>query len=57
MSNSLNPEQQLQSILHDVKVGRDLITGDISQKILNLFVIVHQPNSFIPKSTPYNEWH
>lgn len=57
MSDSQSPEQQLQSLLNDVKVGRDLITGDISQKIekiLNLFVIVHQPNTFIPKTTPYN---
>ncbi len=37
----------------NISVGGNLTTGDISQ-ILNLFVIVHQPNSFIPKSTPYN---
>ena len=53
MSDSPNPEQQLQSILKNISVGGNLTTGDISQ-ILNLFVIVHQPNSFIPKSTPYN---
>jgi hypothetical protein len=53
MSDSQNPEQLLQSILKNVSVGGNLTTGDISQ-ILNLFVIVHQPKTFIPKSTPYN---
>ena len=53
MSNFQSPEQQLQSILKNISVEGNLTTGDISQ-ILNLFVIVHQPNSFIPKSTPYN---
>jgi len=43
----------LQSILKNISVEGNLTTGDISQ-ILNLFVIVQQPNSFIPKSTPYN---
>lgn len=53
MSDSQNPEQQLQSTLKNISVGGNLTTGDISQ-ILNLFVIVHQPNTYIPKSTPYN---
>ncbi|MEM9276917.1 MAG: NB-ARC domain-containing protein, partial [Cyanobacteria bacterium P01_F01_bin.143] len=53
MSDAKTSEQQLQSILKNISVGGNLTTGDISQ-ILNLFVIVHQPNSFIPKSTPYN---
>ena len=48
-----SPEKKLQSILKNISVGGNLTTGDISQ-ILNLFVIVHQPNTFIPKSTPYN---
>lgn len=52
MSDSPSPEQQLQNILKNISVGGNLTTGDISQ-ILN-FVVVQQPNTFIPKSTPYN---
>jgi hypothetical protein len=53
MSDRLSPEQVLQSILQNVQVGGNLTTGDINQ-ILNLLVIVKQPDSFKPTGIPHN---
>ncbi|MEH2320876.1 tetratricopeptide repeat protein, partial [Nostoc sp.] len=53
MSDRPNPEEILQSILQNVQVGGNLTTGDITQ-ILNLLVIIPQPESFKPKEIPHN---
>jgi tetratricopeptide (TPR) repeat protein len=53
MSDRQSPEQVLQSILKDIQVGGNLTTGDINQ-ILNLLVIVKQPDSFNPTGIPQN---
>jgi hypothetical protein len=53
ISDRLSPEQVLQSILQNVQVGGNLTTGDINQ-ILNLLVIVKQPDSFKPTGIPHN---
>ncbi|MEG4308919.1 MULTISPECIES: NB-ARC domain-containing protein [unclassified Microcoleus] len=53
MSDRLSPEQVLQSILQNVQVGGNLTTGDINQ-ILNLLVIVKQPDSFKQTGIPHN---
>ena len=53
MSDRQSPEQVLQSILKDIQVGGNLTTGDITQ-ILNLLVIVKQPDSFKPTGIPHN---
>jgi tetratricopeptide (TPR) repeat protein len=53
MSDRQSPEQVLQSILKDIQVGGNLTTGDINQ-ILNLLVIVKQPDSFKPTGIPHN---
>ena len=53
MSDRQTPEQVLQSILKDIQVGGNLTTGDITQ-ILNLLVIVKQPDSFKPTGIPHN---
>ncbi|MEQ8464201.1 NB-ARC domain-containing protein [Coleofasciculus sp. E1-EBD-02] len=52
-SDRQTPEQVLQSILKDIQVGGNLTTGDITQ-ILNLLVIVKQPDSFKPTGIPHN---
>ncbi|MDZ8106042.1 MAG: tetratricopeptide repeat protein [Nostoc sp. DedQUE12a] len=53
MSEHPSPEEILQSILRNVQVGGNLTTGDITQ-ILNLLVIIQQPEVFKPKETPQN---
>ncbi|MGF1986879.1 MAG: tetratricopeptide repeat protein [Nostoc sp. ZfuVER08] len=53
MSENRSPEEILQSILRNVQVGGNLTTGDITQ-ILNLLVIIQQPEVFKPKETPQN---
>ncbi|QIR36611.1 tetratricopeptide repeat protein [Tolypothrix sp. PCC 7910] len=53
MSEHRSPEEILQSILRNVQVGGNLTTGDITQ-ILNLLVIIQQPEIFKPKETPQN---
>lgn len=53
MSDRQSPEQVLQSLLKDIQVGGNLTTGDITQ-ILNLLVIVKQPDSFKPTGIPHN---
>ncbi|WP_414566957.1 tetratricopeptide repeat protein [Nostoc sp. CCY 9925] len=53
MSEHRSPEEILQSILQNVQVGSNLTTGDITQ-ILNLLVIIQQPEVFKPKETPQN---
>ncbi|MDZ8240818.1 MAG: tetratricopeptide repeat protein [Nostoc sp. ChiQUE01a] len=53
MSEHRSPEEILQSILRNVQVGGNLTTGDITQ-ILNLLVIIQQPEVFQPKETPQN---
>ncbi|MBN3884014.1 MAG: tetratricopeptide repeat protein [Nostoc sp.] len=53
MSKNHSPEEILQSILRNVQVGGNLTTGDITQ-ILNLLVIIQQPDVFKPKEIPQN---
>ncbi|MFN6472395.1 MAG: tetratricopeptide repeat protein [Nostoc sp. SerVER01] len=53
MSEHRSPEEILQSILRNVQVDGNLTTGDITQ-ILNLLVIIQQPEVFQPKETPQN---
>ncbi|MHC5733945.1 tetratricopeptide repeat protein [Nostoc sp.] len=53
MSKNHSPEEILQSILQNVQVGGNLTTGDITQ-ILNLLVIIQQPDVFKPKEIPQN---
>jgi hypothetical protein len=48
-----NPEEILQSILRNVQVGGNLTTGDITQ-ILNLLVIIPQPQRCYPQEIPHN---
>ena len=56
MNNIPNPEEILQNILHNVRVGGNLTTGDITQ-ILNLFVVVQQAENFQPIGIPHNIPH
>ncbi|MEH2035329.1 tetratricopeptide repeat protein [Nostoc sp.] len=53
MSKNHSPEEILQSILRNVQVAGNLTTGDITQ-ILNLLVIIQQPDVFKPKEIPQN---